>query len=241
MLIAGTSVLVVIAAGLGVARSPLLAVRHVRVTGTVHLSPGDVVAASGLGGHDQLLDVNAGAVARRIEQAPWVGTASVRREWPTTVRVAITERVPVATVVGAGGSMAVDKAGRVLAIAAPDLHVPALEPQAGVAAPLAPTPGSAVDRLFSPGLAVAAAMPADLAPRVQAIVVGSAGDVRLRLVSGQDVILGSVSDMGAKLVAVLTLEVRQKLGPGTLDVTVPAAPVLTPPPTVGNFSTRTGG
>ncbi|GAC1314256.1 MAG: hypothetical protein NVSMB12_07210 [Acidimicrobiales bacterium] len=240
VLIAGTSVLVALAAALGAARSPLLAVRHVRVAGTAHVPAVDVVAASGLAGRHQLLDVNARAVARRIELLPWVATATVRREWPTTVRVAVTERVPVATVGSGAGPMAVDGTGRVLAVA-PDLRVPVLEPAPGVVPPVVPAPGATVDRFFGPGLAVAAAMPADLAPRVQAIVVGSADDVHLRLESGQDVILGSAADMGPKLTAVLTLEVRQKLGPGTLDVTVPSAPVLTPPPPVGNFSTRTGG
>ena len=244
VLIAGTSVLVLLAVALGAARSPLLAVRHVRVAGGSHVSPAVVVAAAGLGGHHQLLDVNAGATARRIEQLPWVATARVRREWPSTVRITVSERVPVAAV-GAPAEV-VDAGGRVLAtdgvdVAVVDLHVPGLEVGPGLPVPAPVRPGGVLDRFYAPGLAVAAAMPAELALHVQGIVISSPDDVRLRLDTGQQVILGSAVDLGAKLVAVLTLETRQKLAPGVLDVTVPTAPVLTPATPVGNFSTRTGG
>lgn len=244
VLIAGTSVLVAVAAALGAARSPLLAVRHVRVAGGNHVSPAAVVAAAGLGGRHQLLDVNAGATARRIEQLPWIATARVRREWPSTVRVTVSERVPVAAV-GAPAQI-VDASGRVLAtdgidVAVVDLHVPGLEVGPGLAVPAPARPGAVLDRFYAPGLAVAAALPAELALHVQGIVITSADDVRLRLDTGQQVLLGPAADLGAKLVAVLTLATRQKLAPGVLDVTVPTAPVLTPATPVGNFSTRTGG
>lgn len=244
VLIAGTSVLVALAMALGAARSPLLAVRHVRVAGGTHVSPAAVVAAAGLGGHHPLLDVNAGATARRIEQLPWVATATVRREWPSTVRVIVSERIPVAAV-GAPAQV-VDASGRVLAtdgvdVAVVDLHVPGLEVGPGLPVPAPARPGAVLDRFFAPGLAVAAVMPAELALHVQGIVIVSPDDVRLRLDTGQQVILGAAADLGAKLTAVLTLETHQKLAPGVLDVTVPSAPVLTPATAVGNFSTRTGG
>jgi cell division protein FtsQ len=66
------------------------------------VAPNDVYRAV----HAQLgasfLTVDLGAARAAVEALPWVATASVRREWPGTLRIALTEEVPVATWRGRG-------------------------------------------------------------------------------------------------------------------------------------------
>ena len=238
VLIAVTAALVALAAGLGVARSPLLAVRHVRITGIHHVTAADVVAAAGLTGRRQLIDVDGDRARRAIEGLPWVGTARVSREWPATVRIVVSERSPVAVLGTGAAAVQVDRTGRVLGPVGADVHLPtvAAAGASGVSDQPAAVPGS-----LTPGVVVAAALPPELTGHVSAITVGAPDDVHLQLDGGVEVVLGGVADLRAKLVAVVTLMAHQKLSPGLLDVSVPAAPVLTPTGQIGNFSTRTGG
>lgn len=66
------------------------------------VAPNDVYRAL----HAQLgasyLAVDLAAARAAVEALPWVANASVRREWPGTLRVLITEEVPVATWRGHG-------------------------------------------------------------------------------------------------------------------------------------------
>jgi hypothetical protein len=78
--------------------SPLLDVDHVRVTGTQRVSARDVerVARVRIGG--ALLFTDTGAIARRVERLPWVDHASVHRDYPGTIVIAVTEYAPTAYV-----------------------------------------------------------------------------------------------------------------------------------------------
>ena len=71
--------------------TPLFSARSVTVTGNVHETAAQVVAQAGLASQPPLLDVNAGAAAARIEQLPWVRTATVHVSWPDGVHIAVTE------------------------------------------------------------------------------------------------------------------------------------------------------
>ncbi len=89
--VAGLGVLV---GGWFVIHTPLFSARSITVTGNTHETAAQVVAEAGLAGHPPLLDVNAGAAAARIEQLPWVRSATVRVSWPDGVHIAVDEEVP---------------------------------------------------------------------------------------------------------------------------------------------------
>ncbi|GAC1532828.1 MAG: hypothetical protein NVS3B12_11330 [Acidimicrobiales bacterium] len=241
VLIACTCALVAVALLVGALRSPIFVVRHIRVTGAVHVRSSQVIDAAGLSGTHQMIDVTGRGRIRAVEGLAWVRRAEVRREWPGTVRITVTERAPVALVGSAAGTAMVDATGKILADGGPGAHLPTVS-VVSAAGPIAGEgpPGAVLPPSFGPALAVAAAMPAELSPYVDAIVATEAG-VRLRLAGGGTAWLGSADQLADKLVAVVTLVERERVGSGTIDVSVPTAPVLTTSPPIGNFSTRTGG
>jgi hypothetical protein len=99
--------------------SPLASVRHRVVLGARHDADATVLAAGGLTPGRPLIDVSASAATRRIETLPWVERATVTKQWPSGVRVAVVERRAVAQLpIGASTSGPVDLVdvtGRVLA------------------------------------------------------------------------------------------------------------------------------
>ena len=230
VLVGCTVALVAVALVLGSLRSPIFAVRHVRVSGAGHVTPSQIVEAAGLAGSHQMIDVTGRSRSRAVEGLAWVRRAELRREWPGTVRISVTERSPVALVGSAAGTSMVDASGRILAEGAPGAHLPTVSVVSSTG-PIAGQglPGAVLPSPFNPALGVAAAMPPALNPHVDGIVATDAG-VRLKLVGGGTAWLGSGDRLVDKLVAVLTLVDRQRVGAGSLDVSVPSAPVLTTGP-----------
>jgi cell division protein FtsQ len=149
---------------------------------------------------------------------------SVRRAWPATIDVKVTERTAVASEPAAqGGYALLDATGRVLGV------VPAPPSGMLVVSGVAPagTPGSTAPSDTTPALQVAAALPASLRPHLTGIDVAS-GEVRLLLGFGGAITLGPPDQLPAKLLAVLTVIEQVDLTDlCTIDVRVPAAPSLT--------------
>jgi cell division septal protein FtsQ len=129
LLLATPIVLVALAAA--ALYSPLLRVHHVRVSVAGVLSAAQVRSVSQMVRRGPMLDVNTSSIAADLDAVPNLGGARVARSWPTTVRVRVVVRTPVAVVArppvepGATGWDTVDATGRVLA----DVAVPSGLPQ----------------------------------------------------------------------------------------------------------------
>lgn len=182
-------------------RTALLDVDRIAVAGTDRTSNGEVLATLGVEVGDPMLDVDAGSAARRVEGLPWVDRADVRRDWPGTLRVEITERRPVAVVEEAGRPPAlVDRDGRVLAMgdvaAIADGPLVSLEGVTGPVAVGKPIPAGAEDALI---LAEA------VVERVPGVVSAVRVDLDAELTAGGTVRFGSVEDLDEKLVALETV------------------------------------
>ena len=223
-----------VAGAWGMTRTALLDVDRGVVAGAAHTGRDAVVEAARVRHGDPLLDVDAARVRADVERLPWVAAATVSRSWPGTVHVRIRERTPVALAPAGDGWALVDGGGRVLerVAEAPD-GVPVL---AGVRP--AGEPGSTLRDDAAGPLAVAAALPGRLEPRVRAItldgrqLVLSVGEVPNpddpdpRTVP---VRFGPATDVAAKLVALdaLLTEVGDLGAVAQIDVRVPSAPTLT--------------
>ncbi|HEY4376524.1 MAG TPA: FtsQ-type POTRA domain-containing protein, partial [Acidimicrobiales bacterium] len=216
--------LAVVAAAFGISQSPLLAVDHLRVSGSTHTPPATVLAAGGLHRGDPLVGVHAGAVAHKIEALPWVDHASVVRHWSGAVQVKVTERRAVAVVAGPAGRFVVDAHGRVLAPAgAAGSHghaVPVLEGR------VAAHPGASLGDRWALALRIAGALPPSLRQQVATV-----GGSRLTLRSGTEVTLCDGTQLAAKVrsIGAVLAAVSASGDVGRLNVCVPSAPALTPP------------
>jgi cell division protein FtsQ len=201
--------------------SPLLAVNHVEVAGTAHLSPAAVRNTADVGRGRPLLRVDLNAVAARVEQLPWVDRVKVTRSLPRTLHITITEARPVAFVRGHGG----------VAVIGPDNRVIALTttPPAGAIEISGVRTVPALHELVSPaGTAhLADSLPATIASRVRAISL-RATIIAIVLDRGE-IRLGSITDLPAKLAAAEAV-LRQTNSAlfHYIDVSVPLDPVLHP-------------
>jgi hypothetical protein len=234
-----------------VARSPVLAVHRVEVHGGVHTARDAVLAAAGLDGHRQMVDVDAGAVRRRVRALPWVADVSVGRRWPSTLTIGITERVPRAKVAETAGHLVlVDGEGRVLAPAASVGEAPAAR---GESLPLlvgvspAGAPGTTLDRSNGAALALLRALsdqhidvsagsagstgsaPSAIGRTLSAVLRDADGTLHAAFLPGPiDVVFGTADGLVAKLTDVRSLLAGIAPGtPATIDVRVVDAPVLT--------------
>jgi hypothetical protein len=118
---AGVAILV-IAAAVGSLFMPwLMSFRHVRIAAVGAVPRAKVLSVTGLGHPQPLIELDTGKLAARLDAVADLGGARVRRSWPVTVVVDVTQRTPVAAVARpATGSLAagwatVDATGRVLA------------------------------------------------------------------------------------------------------------------------------
>jgi len=213
-------VLVVIGvAGWMVMRSAFLDVDHLVVSGNARVSVEEILASSGVEPGDAMVWLDASGTASSIEAMPWIRRADVKREWPSTVRIVVHERVPVAWVdAGEGRALVVDRDGHGVSI---DALPPAGLPQ------LLDVASAPVGEAISPagGARLAGHLTAEQLAIVRSIKVT---DARATLVvtSGQEVRFGRLNQVGDKMrSAVAVLAQSSAEGRTYIDVSAPSTPV----------------
>ncbi|MHB1986869.1 MAG: cell division protein FtsQ/DivIB [Acidimicrobiales bacterium] len=234
----GLLVVVIGAAGFAFVHSSMLGARHVEVTGATHTSVPAIVKVAGLKGAPPLVDLSSGHIARRVETLPWVKKVAVSFAWPSTVRIELTERVPVARVrAGSAGWAVTDRTGRVLEdVLSPPPGLPQLGGSLKVPLPGHQLPG------HWPSLArVAAFMPQALVAKIVDLRWGRAGAL-VELSSRVTAVIGSTAMLAEKFVALATVLAHGHLaGIGTIDLRVPSAPVLIHSPASPIVARNVGG
>lgn len=222
--LAGTAML---AGGWFLLHSPVFGARAVTVKGNVHESVAQVIDQAGLGNQPPLLDVDAGAAAARIEELPWVRSASVAVSWPDGVHITVTEETPRLVLSVAGGRWATLSAdGRVLGVSAarPDGLVLLTVPQPPGGA------GSVLPTRDDEGLEVASTLPASFAAQVTGVTVEPTGWVQLSMTTPIAVDIGAATQLTAKYEDVTSILAGATLHNGdVIDVSVPDAPTVTGP------------
>lgn len=221
----GLAVLVVVALVL-IERSPLVGLAEVRVRGVQRLEAAAVRAAADLQLGTSTLRLPLAEAESRVESLPAVRRARARRVDPLTVEIVVSEREPVARVVGRGAPVLVDAEGIVLAEAA---HEPLVEIQLG-RRPV-PDPGRPVTA--SPALATAhrvlMSLSPDLRERVERYEARAADGLVLVLGDGTRVRFGRADDVAAKQRALrVVLDDLDDRGVTAVDVRTPAHPVVEP-------------
>ena len=119
-LFVGTAVAGVVIGGNGMnvlsaaSASAGFAIENVKITGQSETSEVDVLSALDIGTYPSLLTLDLEAAKARIEALPWVKEATLKKLFPDTVEIAVSERDPYATWQHDGVLSLVDRAGKVI-------------------------------------------------------------------------------------------------------------------------------
>jgi cell division protein FtsQ len=218
MFILGGIAVVVLA--VAAANSPFFHVRSLRVTAEGRLGADQVAKLSGVSSRDNLIFLNTSLVRDRLLTSPWIGSASVNKDYPGTLVISVAERSPVAAVGSGRDYVLVSSDGTALVPASSAGRYPTIS---GVAAP-------AVGKKIASGVAaaeVAASMSLQTRAQVAAIQENADGTVTATLRTGGSIDYGLptfLSQKSAALAALLVRAAAQHLPLWQADLSAPQAP-----------------
>ncbi len=108
-------VVVLIGGAFGLLFTPLFDIDSVETQPGTHVGREEIISAAEVELGTPLAFAPTGEIARRVKSIPWVASARVERGYPGTIKIWITERVPVASIERDPGVFALlDDTGRVL-------------------------------------------------------------------------------------------------------------------------------
>ncbi|MEV0671875.1 FtsQ-type POTRA domain-containing protein [Mycobacterium sp. NPDC050441] len=204
---------VAVALGLVLYFTPAMAARNVVVDGAAAVPQEQVLAAAAVAPGTPLLQIDTDAVAERVAIIRRVATARVQREYPSTLRITVVERVPVVVKDYPDGPHLFDRDGVDFATEPPPPTLPYLD---------ADNPGP-TDPATKAALEVMLALPPDVVAQVGRIAAPSVASIALTLADGRVVVWGTndrTDEKALKLAALLTQ-------PGhTYDVSSPDLPTV---------------
>jgi cell division protein FtsQ len=193
--------------------SSVLAVSGVRVDGTAVLDPREVRRAAAVPLGTPLATVDLDAITARVENLPAVARVDVSRAWPDRVRVAVVERQAVAVVDRGDVLRGVDAEGVMFR----------RYPSRPDSLPVIRMGTRTRSDALAEAATVAAALPADIARRVDYVEVRTVDTISLALRNGRTVRWGSADESLSKS-KVLAVLLQQKAS--TYDVSVPGQPII---------------
>jgi cell division protein FtsQ len=204
---------VVVGLGLLLYFTPIMSARNIVVTGLGAVSQEEVVTSAAVQSGTPLLQVDTDAVAERVAAIRRVASVRVQRQYPSTLRITVIERVPVVVKDYPDGSHLFDRDGVDFATAPPPPGVPYLE---------AENPGPS-DPATKAALQVMTSLRPEVAGQVGRISAPSVAAITLTLTDGRVVVWGTTDrteEKALKLGALLTQ-------PGhTYDVSSPDLPTV---------------
>ena len=106
--------------------SPIFSVSQVQVSGNVYMSQAEVIRIAGLADKVNIFRLTTSAVQNKLCKDLRIEQATVQRTFPSTIKIQIIERKPIALVACEYGFLEVDKNGMVLAVhkTITDMQVP---------------------------------------------------------------------------------------------------------------------
>ncbi|MHC6594419.1 cell division protein FtsQ/DivIB [Arthrobacter sp. C152] len=220
LLVAGT-VLALVAGLLAAAVcSPLLALQTISVSGTKLTTPGQVEAALEPLRGKPLPQISDDEVRGLLDTLVQVKSVTVEARPPSTLAVAVHERIPVALVKQGEQYQLVDVDG---------IQLATTDDPASASLPVIDGGAGAIGQdLFRATAAVLAALPADVLAKLSNASAQSVDAVELKLVDGQTIVWGNASEKELKakvLAALLKAPVDPKNPVRVYDVSVPRQPV----------------
>ncbi|MHB1323382.1 MAG: cell division protein FtsQ/DivIB [Coriobacteriia bacterium] len=181
----------------GVAGSQLLAIDSVEVTGNDRLSAADVTVLAALPPDATLLRFDASGVEERLMESPWIAGVTLHRRPPSTLRITVTERVPVAVVDTGMSFWFVDGDARVLteSVPATGTVLPVIRDLPDFAA----EPGlRSASKALRNALAVLRGLSAELAGTVRVVTAPSVNETALVTTGNVEIMIGEAVRLDEK-------------------------------------------
>lgn len=216
-LIVGTLVIALLLGGIwAVYFSTWLQVKGTSVHGSMKMtSAKQVVEFAAVPVGEPLATADLEAVQVRVLNGlPMVRSVNVSREWPDKIRVDVTERTPVAVVSIGGRLRALDETGTVFW----DYK------KAPSGLPMVNTVTGTNSDALREAAAVASALPADLAKRVDHVEVTTVDSISLEMRNDKRVVWGSSAQSDTKAEVLVAL-MKAEPDVARYDVSVPGQPV----------------
>jgi cell division protein FtsQ len=94
---------------------PYFGLKEIQVTGNTRVSRGDILKVAEVGLGLNSFEMNVSMVESRVSENPWVQSATVRREFPNKLRIAVVEKVPAFWLRQGDALYYADARGRVIA------------------------------------------------------------------------------------------------------------------------------
>lgn len=202
-----------VAAGWLVFFSSVLAVEGVEMDGLQVLEPAEVRRAAAVSIGEPLARVPVEAIEARVQSLAPVKVVDVSRSWPDRVRIHVVEREAVAVVQRDGVLRGVDEEGVLFrSYRSQPAGLPVVRIVAGTRS-----------EALAEAARVIAALPPDLAARVDHLSVETVDSISLELRNGTSIFWGSAHDSATKA-EVLAVLLRQKAS--VYDVSVPSQPTI---------------
>ncbi|WP_084727765.1 cell division protein FtsQ/DivIB [Rhodococcoides yunnanense] len=210
-LIAAAVVAVIVGGFAAVYFTPLLSVRTIEVEGNSTVPTEEILADLAIPMGERLVRVDAGSAAQRVAGIPALASVRVQRQYPSTVRVTVVERVAIVFVDKPDGTHLIDADAVDFAVA---------PPPPGVVRLVVDSPGPG-DPVTESALAVLTSLPDVLRGQVGEIRASSISDVSLLLTDGRTLVWGNNENSERKSAVALALLSQ----PGQiLDVSSPDLP-----------------
>jgi cell division protein FtsQ len=204
---------VVVGLGLLLYFTPIMAARSTVITGLGAVTQEEVEAVAAVPPGTPLLQVDTDSVAERVATIRRVAIARVQREYPSTLRITVIERVPVVVKDYPDGPHLFDRDGVDFAAAPPPPGLPYLDVDN-------PAPS---DEPTKAALQVLLSLPPEVAGQVSRIAAPSVAAIGLTLTDGREVIWGTTDRTDEKALKLAALLTR----PGhTYDVSSPDLPTI---------------
>lgn len=210
-----TIALALSAVGLGLLLyfTPLMSARNMLVIGTGAVTREEILDAAQVAPGTPLLQINTDQVADRIAAIRRIATARVQREYPSTLRITVVERIPIVVKDFPDGPHLFDRDGVDFATGPPPPALPYLDVD---------NPGPS-DPPTKAALQVMTALQPEVAGQIGRIAAPSVASITLTLADGRIVVWGTTDrtqEKADKLTALLTQ-------PGhTYDVSSPDLPTV---------------
>ncbi|AOW94716.1 cell division protein FtsQ [Rhodococcus sp. WMMA185] len=191
----------------------MLSVREVDVTGATSIPEEQIRSVLAVPRGQPLLRVDTQSAAGRVAEIPKVASVRVQRVYPSTIRVTVTDRVPVVFIDTPDGTHLLDADAVDYEIAPPPPGVPRLVTE---------NPGWG-DQATEAALDVLESMPPQLRGQVGQIAANSISDIAVTLLDGRVVMWGGTENSARKGAVTLPLLTQ----PGqTYDVSSPDLPTV---------------